>query len=99
MHISFTNLNAAVLCVRFFLRTIVNKWNSLSATVNFTSVASLKQSLKRVDLSPHLKYTLLSRVSLWTICNRLTHLRCTAVSCIEIDVFAAFIRLLGRQCT
>ena len=39
-----------------FLRTIVNIWNALPATVNFASVASFKLSSKRVDLSAHLKY-------------------------------------------
>jgi len=35
----------------FSANRIVNIWNSLPATVNFASVASFKQSLKRVDLS------------------------------------------------
>jgi len=36
IHISFINLDAAVLCVSiFFANRIVNVWNSLPPTVNF----------------------------------------------------------------
>jgi len=40
---------------RFFAERVINIWNGLPATVNFSSLSSFKSSIGRVDLSEFIK--------------------------------------------
>jgi len=47
---------------RFFAERVINIWNDLPATVNFSSLSSFKSSIGRVDLSEFIKCILCRQV-------------------------------------
>jgi len=41
-------------CKKFFTDRVINVWNSLPSTVNFTSLIAFRRSLNNVDFGSHI---------------------------------------------
>jgi len=53
----YKNLSSATVRAKFFSERIVNVWNNLPDSVDFSTLASFSRTVKTVDLSKYVRYS------------------------------------------